>query len=127
MTMNPNWSANEAISVPLYMAGPSPPHQCAATRMGAPAGALAGTYSYIRMLLGLKPKFVTSVNVAAAAGGASATTATAPATARLAVAMAASTLTRLLMGANSRVYGVLAHVAVGFALALVQLPRKPNV
>src|SRR5687768_11064282 len=53
ITMNPYWSAIIAISRPLYMSGPEPPHQWAATRIGALAGTLSGTYSYILMFVGL--------------------------------------------------------------------------
>ncbi len=62
--MNPYWSASVSYSVPLYMSGPEPVHQCTATTTAGFAVTLSGTYRYIRRLLGLAPKSVTSVSAA---------------------------------------------------------------
>src|ERR1700693_4343632 len=70
MTMNPYWLASEANSVPEKKAGPDWVHWCMATRIGALAVTLFGTYTYICKLPGLLPKFVTWTSEAADAGDA---------------------------------------------------------
>src|SRR6266851_1799566 len=70
MTMNPYWLASEANSVPEKKAGPDWVHWCMATRIGALAFALSGTYTYICKPPGLLPKFVIWTSEAADARGA---------------------------------------------------------